>query len=227
VKGHDSAESAGIVANTYVGIAYFYLGDYRRAVEFHRNVEALHEDLTRERFGLAGLPAVIARAQLAWSLAELGQFSHGIACGEEGIRIAEAVRHPYSQILADWGVGSLYLRRGELDRAIRTLAGGPGFDPRTAYHELQGLLRLPAVGRRFAGSMRLSRLAKTLPAINRLQTVGPLEWQHPPWILGGKRADLIQLPKLVLSEREFNRREIVLELIEAFRANDDRGYHRL
>ena len=159
MKGHDSAESAGIVANTYVGIAYFYLGDYRRAVEFHRNVEALHEDLTREPFGLAGLPAVIARAQLAWSLAELGQFSHGIACGEEGIRIAEAVRHPYSQILADWGVGSLYLRRGELDRAIRTLAGGPGFDPRTGYHELQGLLRLPAVGRRFAGSTRLERFA--------------------------------------------------------------------
>ena len=71
--------------------------------------------------------------------------------------------------------------------------------------------------------MRLFRLAETLPAINWLQTVGSLEWQHPPWILGGKRADLIQLPKLVLSEREFNRREIVLELIEAFRANDDRG----
>ena len=75
--------------------------------------------------------------------------------------------------------------------------------------------------------MRLSFLAETLPAINWLQTVGSLERQHPPWILGGKGADLIQLPKLILGECEFDRREIVLKLVEAFRADDDRGYHRL
>src|SRR3982074_1169019 len=61
-------------------------------------------------------------------------------------------------------------------------------------------------------SMRLARLADTLPAINWLQTVGSLERQHPSWILRGKRADLIQLPKLVLGERDFDRREIVLKL---------------
>jgi hypothetical protein len=66
-----------------------------------------------------------------------------------------------------------------------------------------------------------------LPAINWPQTVGSLERQHPSWILRDKSADLIQLPKLVLGECEFDRREIVLELVEAFRANDDRGYYRL
>jgi hypothetical protein len=71
--------------------------------------------------------------------------------------------------------------------------------------------------------MRLFRLAETLPAINWLQAVGALEWQHPPWILRGKHADLIQLPKLVLGECEFNRCEIVLKLVETFRANNDRG----
>src|SRR5260221_8558575 len=75
--------------------------------------------------------------------------------------------------------------------------------------------------------MRLVRLAETLPAINWLQTVGSLERQHPPWILRRKSAALIQLPKLVLGECEFDRREIVLKLVEASRANDDRGYHRL
>jgi hypothetical protein len=84
-----------------------------------------------------------------------------------------------------------------------------------------------AVGRRFAESMRLARLAQTLSAITWPQTVGSLERQHPPWILRGKSADLIQLPKLVLGECEFDRREIVLKLVEAFRANDGRGYHRL
>src|ERR1700682_4845754 len=75
--------------------------------------------------------------------------------------------------------------------------------------------------------MRLFRLAETPPAINWLQTVGSLEWQHPPWIFRGKHADLIQLPKLVLGEYEFSRGEIILKLVEAFRANDDRGYYRL
>src|SRR6267154_5005826 len=75
--------------------------------------------------------------------------------------------------------------------------------------------------------MQLFRLAETFPAINWLQAVGALKRQHPPWILGGKRADLIHLPKLVLGECEFSRREIVLKLVEAFRANDDRAYYRL
>src|ERR1700726_1002648 len=75
--------------------------------------------------------------------------------------------------------------------------------------------------------MRLFRLAETLPAINWLQTVGSLERQHPPWIFRGQQADLIQLPKLVLGEYEFSRREIILKLVEPFRANDDRGYYRL
>jgi hypothetical protein len=47
------------------------------------------------------------------------------------------------------------------------------------------------------------------------QTVGSLERQHPPWILTGKSADTIQLPKLVLGECELDRREIVLKLVEA------------
>ena len=31
-----------------------------------------------------------------------------------------------------------------------------------------------------------------------MQAVGSLEGQYPPWIFWGKRADLIQLPELVL-----------------------------
>src|ERR1700722_11733732 len=66
-----------------------------------------------------------------------------------------------------------------------------------------------------------------LMAILWPQTVSSLERQRPPRILRGKSADLIQLPKLSLAEREFDRCEIVLKLVKAFRANDDRGYHGL
>ena len=64
--------------------------------------------------------------------------------------------------------------------------------------------------------MRVACLAETLPAIDWPQTVGSLERQHPPWILGRKSADVIQLPELSLCECEFDRGEIVLKLVEAF-----------
>jgi len=70
--------------------------------------------------------------------------------------------------------------------------------------------------------MWLAGLAATLPPINSLQTVGCLEGQHPPWILRGTQghsADFIQLPNLVLGECEFGSREIVLQLLETFRAD--------
>src|ERR1700722_12739462 len=75
--------------------------------------------------------------------------------------------------------------------------------------------------------MRVAHLTQSLPAIGWPQAVGSLEREHPPWILKGKGADLIQLPELVLCECEFDRREIVLKLVGAFRTNDDRGYRRL
>src|ERR1700722_15533742 len=64
-------------------------------------------------------------------------------------------------------------------------------------------------------------------AISWPEPVGALERQHPPGILRGKSADLIQLPKFILGESEFDRCEIVLKLVKAFCADDDRGYHRL
>ena len=56
-----------------------------------------------ERFGQVVLPAVLSRACLAWCHAELGTFAEGRALGEEGLRIAEAVDHPGSLMLASWG----------------------------------------------------------------------------------------------------------------------------
>jgi hypothetical protein len=75
--------------------------------------------------------------------------------------------------------------------------------------------------------MRCACLAQLLPTISGSHAIGTLERQHPPWIFRGKSADLTQLPELVLCECEFDRREIVLKLLETFRTNDDRGYHRL
>jgi class 3 adenylate cyclase/tetratricopeptide (TPR) repeat protein len=129
VAQRDLAVAAGfrnfalsVVTNLRLGEVYHALGDYPRAAElFRRTRETLQGDLERERFEMAGLPAVYARAWLAWSLAELGDFAEGIAQGEEGVAIAEAADHPYSQALAAWGLGTLHLVRGDPDRAVPVL----------------------------------------------------------------------------------------------------------
>ena len=51
----------------------------------------------------------------------LGAFDDGIILGEEGVRIAEAFDHPYSRIVASWGLAYLHRTRGQLDQAARLL----------------------------------------------------------------------------------------------------------
>jgi tetratricopeptide (TPR) repeat protein len=111
-----------VVANNYVGLAYFYRGNYPRAIAFHRrNLACLPSDLIRERFGLPVFPTVLARAYVAWSSAELGQFTDGIASGEHGVQTATALDQPFSQIWAEFSLGYLYLRKGDLDKAAHIL----------------------------------------------------------------------------------------------------------
>jgi tetratricopeptide (TPR) repeat protein len=68
-----------------------------------------------------GVPSVVSRGLLACNLAESGAFAEGRAPAEEGVRIAEAVDHPYSRVMAYWAVGFRYLRQGELPQAIPVL----------------------------------------------------------------------------------------------------------
>jgi class 3 adenylate cyclase/tetratricopeptide (TPR) repeat protein len=114
-----------VKANFYLGSVYYDLGDYRRAVEcLAWNVASLDGDLLRERFGMTGLPSVLSRAYLSWSLAELGMFAEATARGEEGVRIAEAADHPFSLIWAYAGIGKLYLDQGDVRRGIPVLEHG-------------------------------------------------------------------------------------------------------
>jgi tetratricopeptide (TPR) repeat protein len=104
-----------VVTHLFLGRAYYALGDYPQAMDFLRqNLVSLEGALLRERFGLAGLPSVLSREILAQCLAEVGAFSEGLAHGEESLRIAEAVNHPNSLIQACYGIGNIYLRKGDV-----------------------------------------------------------------------------------------------------------------
>ena len=110
------------LANQRLGTNYHSQGDYYRAIDaFWQTVACLEGAWRHERFGRVVLPAVGSHALLAWCHAELGRFPEGRAFGEEGRRIAEAVAHPPSLMIAAWGIGLLSFRQGDLPRALPLL----------------------------------------------------------------------------------------------------------
>ena len=114
-----------VTGHLYLGGAYVRTGDYRRAEELLRKVLRLLEgDLSRERFGQPGFPAVMARFFLDWLFADRGEFRTGIAIGQEGIRLSEMLDHPYSLVTMCSVLGHLHIARGELDDAISLLERG-------------------------------------------------------------------------------------------------------
>ena len=124
------AESLGdvplqVTGNLYLGAACLWTGDYRRAEDLLLKVlQLLEGDRSRERFGLAGFPAVMARCYMTWIFADRGKFEEGIAHGQEGIRLAEALDHPYSLAFGCWTLAYLQIIRGELSHAVGLLERG-------------------------------------------------------------------------------------------------------
>ena len=97
-------------------------GDYRETERLCRTlIEALPGDLSRKRLGLVAYPGVVARAFLARALAELGVFDEGRNHGEEAVRLAEVLDHPFSLIWASLNLGRLEGLRGDFIQAIMPL----------------------------------------------------------------------------------------------------------
>ena len=166
-----------IVSNFTMGAGRRALGDYRGALAvLRRSLALLPPEATAETFGLPGIAAVLSRAQLAWTLAELGEFEEAVRLAEEGVRLAEARRDSYSLTYALLGLGGTLVRRGRLweakgalERGIALCAEMPAFFPPFAGDlaliyaltgQTAGALDLAARGVRQAQSMqRLGRLA--------------------------------------------------------------------
>jgi class 3 adenylate cyclase/tetratricopeptide (TPR) repeat protein len=129
-RARAAAEAVGdlglrVVANYHLGQAFRFVGDPRRAVEPMRAMIALLEGAPLgQRFGLALLPAVAAHNLLAAVLAELGEFAEALPAGEEALRIAQAVGHPYSEVTARHALGYAHLRHGDFAQAARVLEPG-------------------------------------------------------------------------------------------------------
>jgi tetratricopeptide (TPR) repeat protein len=155
------------LANYYLSIIYYFQGDYRQAIDCSSQAVASLEGARRnEAFGFF-LPTVVSRAVLAWCYAESGTFAEGRALGEEGLQVGEAVAHPASIMFAAWGLGLLFLRQGDLPRALPQLERAMGlcqdaalsaFFPRMA----ATLGEAYALGGRIADAMALLMQAQAI-----------------------------------------------------------------
>jgi tetratricopeptide (TPR) repeat protein len=115
-----------VTAYAALGEAYYSQGNYRRAIELLREtVGSFEGERLQGRLGLDRvLRAVTCRPWLVRSLAEVGAFAEGMAIAHDVVRMAEAVEHPLSQLIAYDGAGILSLRQGDLPHAIRLLERG-------------------------------------------------------------------------------------------------------
>ncbi len=114
-----------IIATYRLGQIYHSLGDYPKATEaLTRTVTLLEGDLERQRFEMAGLPAVLSRVWLAFCAAECGNAQEAVALAEEATAIAEAQDHAYSLVIAHAGTGMLRNLGGNHEDAIGPLERG-------------------------------------------------------------------------------------------------------
>ena len=111
-----------VAANLYLGSACLWTGEYREAEALLLNVlAALEGELSRQWFPHTGFPAVTARGYMTLIHADLGRFDEGIAHGEEGIRLAEAINQPYFALGITAYLARVRVVKGTFREAIEML----------------------------------------------------------------------------------------------------------
>jgi tetratricopeptide (TPR) repeat protein len=149
--------------------------------------------------------SVISRANLALCLAEVGEFAEAVVRGEEARRIAEEIDHPYSRIAACLGLGGVWVRQGEFEKAVTVLERGFRL-----CEVARSPFLFPWIAAQWAYASGLSgRVAEALPlfeqAVERAAGMRLLVYQSQriAWLseitlLGGRRDDAVRLGERAL-----------------------------
>jgi tetratricopeptide (TPR) repeat protein len=95
------------------------LGEYGMAEKITtEQIAALEATDWFERLGPVNLSYVSSCAWLAWTLAELGEFTRAHEAAGRGTRAASRAGHPYAQAIATTFVGLVWHLAGDVDRAL-------------------------------------------------------------------------------------------------------------
>jgi tetratricopeptide (TPR) repeat protein len=169
-----------VAANYYLGTSYFVAGAYPRTDEFFpRILQLLDGDRFRERCGLAGFPVVMSRMFWTLALAERGEFDRGISEGQEGVRLAEMLDHPYSLACAWRGLGRVHGARGSFDDGIRVTERGL-----TLARDRHLLQIWPEIAEQLGYMYTLSGrvadgVAMLEEALDAMEAMGMVQWRTP------------------------------------------------
>ena len=169
-----------VAASYYLGTAYFVSGDYRRTDEFFPKIlQLLEGDLVRERCGLAGLPSVMSRFFWTSALIERGEFDQGMVQAQEGIRLAEALDHPYSLTHALLVLGRLHGAKGDLGHAIRLTERGLALSREWILTQLSPMVG-DVLGYFYAQSGRVAEGVTLLEeALRAMESMAMIQWRSP------------------------------------------------
>jgi tetratricopeptide (TPR) repeat protein len=153
---------------------------------------------------------------LSLCLAEVGAFAKGIAVGEEGMHIAEAVQHPVSLVSAHRGIGQSYLRQGDLHQALPLLERAAGIceDADLPFHFS---LLAPVLG---AAYVRCGRVDEAVRLLERV-----IEQTTSSGIMGGQTPLLFTLGEAHLrAGRLEEARTLAARALEHARTYQERGH---
>ena len=112
------------LARRYLGHSHHAQGQHKTAIQIlEDNLAALDAEIGGGSTAVASTTAYVASsAWLAWALADLGEFERADACLDRARAQADFARHPYSQAIAWTLTGAVWSARGQVDRAVPTLA---------------------------------------------------------------------------------------------------------
>src|SRR5262245_1177807 len=116
--------SIEVIATSFLGMTRLARGELNEAVTLLERNTRLEGDLRYERFGAPVVQSVLSASCLADVLSELGRFDEATRHAAGAVDVAEAVNLPYTQWWGVFGLGLVYLRRGDIPRAIRWLERG-------------------------------------------------------------------------------------------------------
>jgi class 3 adenylate cyclase/tetratricopeptide (TPR) repeat protein len=112
-------------ATFYLGQAYMWRGDFRRAVAvLEDNMAWIDGPLRHQRVGTTGTSSVLWLGMLGASQGRLGNFAAAIDTARKACLIADEVRRPADIAIAYWWAGFVLEHKGDIPAALQYLEHG-------------------------------------------------------------------------------------------------------